>query len=123
LQNPHSTKKMGVPEGGAAWYDVNTRIKESGMKRMSAAWRVAVVGLTLTACAGEVRAQALPSAEPIPRIETGMHGAMINRIGVDATCRLMVTGSDDKTARLWALPEDGAAEPKLLRVLRVPARR
>jgi hypothetical protein len=35
-----------------------------------------------------------------------MHGARIWRIGVDAACRLMVTGSDDKTARLWALPED-----------------
>ena len=32
----------------------------------------------------------------------------------------MVTGSDDKTARLWALPEQGAGAPKLLRVLRVP---
>jgi WD40 repeat protein len=33
---------------------------------------------------------------------------------------LLVTGSDDKTARLWALPEQGGGAPKLLRVLRVP---
>ena len=32
----------------------------------------------------------------------------------------MVTASDDKTARLWALPEQGVGAPKLLRVLRVP---
>ena len=36
-----------------------------------------------------------------------MHTAMIRRIGVDAAGTLMVTGSDDKTARLWALPEGG----------------
>ncbi len=49
-----------------------------------------------------------------------MHTAMINRIGVDAACSLMVTGSDDKTARLWALPEGGRGSPELLRTLRVP---
>jgi tetratricopeptide (TPR) repeat protein/WD40 repeat protein len=61
-----------------------------------------------------------PPKEPILRIETGMHGAGIWRIGVDAACRLMVTGSDDKTARLWELPQDRAGAAKLLRVLRVP---
>ncbi len=47
-----------------------------------------------------------------------MHAAQINRIAVDAECRLIVTGSDDKTARLWSL--DDGSTPKLLRVLRVP---
>jgi len=32
----------------------------------------------------------------------------------------MVTGSDDKTARLWALPNGGRGSPELLRTLRVP---
>jgi WD40 repeat protein len=32
----------------------------------------------------------------------------------------MVTGSEDKTARLWALPESGTGDPTLQRVLRVP---
>jgi WD40 repeat protein len=49
-----------------------------------------------------------------------MHTAPIIRIGVDAACTLMVTGSHDKTARLWALPEDGHGSPELLRTLRVP---
>ena len=49
-----------------------------------------------------------------------MHTAPINRIGVDAACTLMVTGSHDKTARLWALPEGGRGEARLLRTLRVP---
>jgi WD40 repeat protein len=54
------------------------------------------------------------------RIEPGMHTAMIKRIGVDAACALMVTGSEDKTARLWALPQGGRGSPELLRTLRVP---
>ena len=89
------------------------------MKRMCAGWWAALV-LMLAAPADAARAQTLPPTEPIPRIETGMHTAMINRVGVDRDCRVLVTGSDDKTARLWALPEQGMGAPKLLRVLRVP---
>jgi WD40 repeat protein len=57
---------------------------------------------------------ALPS-EPILRLDPGMHAAPIKRIDVDAAGRFLVTGSDDKTARVWSL-EDG----RLLRTLRVP---
>jgi peptidoglycan hydrolase-like protein with peptidoglycan-binding domain len=59
--------------------------------------------------------KACPSQDPILRIETGMHVAPIPRIGVDRTCRIAVTGSPDKTVRVWSLP-DG----RLLRTLRVP---
>jgi len=89
------------------------------MKRMCAGWWAALV-LMLAAPANTAWAQTLPPTEPIPRIETGMHNAQIRRIGIDASCRLMVTGSEDKTTRLWALPEQGLGAPKLLGVLRVP---
>ena len=56
-----------------------------------------------------------PNPEPKLRIETGMHTAMIRRIGVDRNCTIMATGSDDKTVRLWSLP-DG----QLLRTVRLP---
>ena len=56
-----------------------------------------------------------PSQDPILRIETGMHVAKISRIGVDRACRIAATGSDDKTVRVWSLP-DG----RLLHTLRVP---
>ena len=44
-----------------------------------------------------------------------MHTATIKRISLTADGRMMATGSDDKTVRLWSLP-DG----KLLRTLRPP---
>jgi WD40 repeat protein len=59
--------------------------------------------------------KACPDQRPFLRIETGMHTAPIRRIGVDAACRLLATPSDDKTVRLWSLP-DG----KLQKVVRLP---
>jgi hypothetical protein len=58
--------------------------------------------------------EGLPT-EPVLRIETGQHGAIINRIDKDTANRFAVTASDDKTVRVWSLP-DG----RLLRVLRLP---
>jgi WD40 repeat protein len=34
-----------------------------------------------------------------------MHTAPIRRLGVDASCSLLATASDDKTVRLWRLPD------------------
>ena len=77
------------------------------------------VGLVaLMVCTVTVRAQQAvppPPQEPILRIDPGMHTAPIVRIGVDATCTLLATGSHDKTVRLWRLPEG-----KPLRTLRPP---
>lgn len=57
----------------------------------------------------------LPPREPILQIDAGMHTAVIRRLGVDSSCSLLATGSEDKTIRLWHLP-DG----KLSRVIRPP---
>jgi WD40 repeat protein len=65
--------------------------------------------------ATEAAVKACPVMDPILSIETGMHTARINRIGVDRDCRLLATGSDEKTVRLWSLPEG-----QLLRTLRPP---
>ncbi len=56
-----------------------------------------------------------PDQEPILRIETGMHVAPIRQIDVDAQCKIAATGSDDKTVRLWSLPEG-----RLIRTERLP---
>jgi WD40 repeat protein len=56
-----------------------------------------------------------PARKPILRIETGMHTAAIRRISVDAANRYLVTASDDKTIRVWALTTG-----QLLRTLCTP---
>jgi WD40 repeat protein len=52
---------------------------------------------------------------PILRLESGGHAAAIRRVSVDAARGVVLTASDDRTARLWSL-ESGA----LLRTLRPP---
>lgn len=56
-----------------------------------------------------------PTSHPFLRLETGMHTAMIRRIDLDAAQRYLVTGSNDKTVRVWSL-----ADGQLVRVLRPP---
>ena len=63
------------------------------------------MGRSAPAEAADGAAWVEPPSEPFLRIETGMHTAIINRISVDATGRLAATASDDKTVRLWSLPE------------------
>jgi hypothetical protein len=60
-------------------------------------------------------AKRCPGTDPVLTIETGMHVAAIRQISVDKSCRLAVTGSDDKTVRLWTL-----ADGKLQKIMRPP---
>ena len=53
--------------------------------------------------------------EPFLRIEMGMHTSIITSIGVDAQNQFLVTGSQDKTVRLWE-PSTG----RLLKIFRPP---
>lgn len=76
---------------------------------------ILLISISLSACLKEIGLPMLGenSTSPVLRLNTQMHTAIIKRIDVDATGRYLVTGSDDKTVRVWSLP-DG----KLLRVLR-----
>lgn len=64
--------------------------------------------------------------QPVLRLETGMHTALVRAISVDRGGRYLASASDDKTVRLWDLARNGepasaAGEPlKPLRVLRPP---
>lgn len=60
-------------------------------------------------------ARADSSQAPILRLETGAPLAAIKGAAIDAAGRLLVTGGDDKTLRLWSL-----ATGELLRVMRPP---
>jgi WD40 repeat protein len=53
--------------------------------------------------------------EPMLRIEMGMHTSRIMSIGIDAQNQFIVTGSQDKTVRLWEL-----STGRLVRVFRPP---
>ena len=49
------------------------------------------------------------------RLETGQHTAMVRRISVDAQQRFLVSGSEDKTARVYDIKTG-----RLLQILRIP---
>lgn len=66
---------------------------------------------------GELSLAAELPGEPLLRIETGMHTTRIEKIGVDAENRYLVTGSADNTVRVWELPAG-----RLLKTLRPPIR-
>ncbi|HYD99190.1 MAG TPA: caspase family protein [Alphaproteobacteria bacterium] len=68
----------------------------------------------LTGLWGAARAESVPTA-PVLRVETGMHGAAINRIAVRAAEGQVLTVADDKTLRIWSLADGG-----LLRTVRGP---
>jgi WD40 repeat protein len=55
------------------------------------------------------------SQEHFLRIEMGMHSSIITSIGVDAQNQFIVTGSQDKTVRLWELTTG-----RLLKIFRPP---
>jgi WD40 repeat protein len=76
-------------------------------------YKGAIDGTASTALSDAIKS--CPDQRPFLRIETGMHVAPIRRIGVDAACRRLATASDDKTVRIWSLPEG-----KLEQTIRLP---
>jgi WD40 repeat protein/uncharacterized caspase-like protein len=78
--------------------------------------RAAILAGLLLWGAPPAAAEDQPDASaPILRIETGMHGSVINRLAVTDDGKSLVTVSDDKTTRIWSL-DDGAQQ----RVWRTP---
>src|SRR5665213_2046370 len=80
-----------------------TRVKRGDVPapRLSVLLRALIVMLLAAAAAPLAHAGDIPTA-PFLRIETGMHGAAINGLAVDAADGQLVTVSDDKTARIWS---------------------
>jgi WD40 repeat protein len=85
--------------------------------------RGCTLALSLLVFAAAARAADQPPAaapglydRPVLAIDPGMHIAEIKRAAVDAQGHWAVTGSDDKTLRVWSLT-DGALE----RMIRLPA--
>ena len=61
-------------------------------------------------------AESPPDRTPQLRIEAGAHVSVVRRVAASADGRVIVTGAEDKTVRVWS-----AADGSLERVLRVPA--
>jgi WD40 repeat protein len=70
-----------------------------------------LVSSTASAAAGEAGLY----DQPVLTLDAGMHTAMIRRADVSGTGASAVTGSDDKTVRLWDVPTG-----QLLRTIRLP---
>src|SRR4051812_42028762 len=79
-------------------------------------WSLLISWTSLSAWAADTFATTLLYERPVLTIDPGMHTAQIRSAAVDRAGRLAVTGSHDKTVRIWSL-----ADGKLLQTIRVPA--
>jgi len=92
------------------------------IRKQSISILLALVLLGLPACSGNILdnpaatiVPGQPPKEPILRIESGMHTAPIMSLVVDSTNEYVVTGSIDKTIRVWR-----ASNGQLQRTIRPP---
>ena len=76
---------------------------------------VLVLALLVSGAALAAAGEAGLYDQPVLTLDPGMHTAMIRRADVSATGAYAVTGSDDKTVRLW-----DAQTGRLLRTIRLP---
>src|SRR4030042_1396329 len=88
---------------------------EVGVVTEKTYWSVALFVLALFTLlfTSRVHSSGIPN-DPILRMEMGMHSAWITSIGIDAQNQFIVTGSQDKTVRLWEL-----STGRLLTILRL----
>jgi WD40 repeat protein len=85
------------------------------MKKIYSVWLLGFAFLLLLGD-GRIWTACAQTTEPILRIEVGAHNAGIWDIAIDPSNRILLTGSEDKTVRVWDISGRG----ELLRVLRPP---
>lgn len=81
----------------------------------SGAIKFVVLQLLLTFTGPFAAAQSLYES-PVLTVDPGVHMAPITAAAADAAGRIIATGSDDKTVRIWS-----SSDGKLLQTIRVPA--
>jgi hypothetical protein len=82
------------------------------LARLSAPLLAALAAFLL---GGALARAAEPEWQPIPQVEAGVHTAGISQIVLDAKRERFISVSEDKTIRIWQLPE-----VRLVRAIRVP---
>src|SRR4030042_1374156 len=89
---------------------------EVGVVTEKTDWSVALFVLTLFTLlfTSRVHSSGILN-DPLLRMEMGMHSVWITSIGIDVQNQFIVTGSQDKTVRVWEL-----STGKLIRVFRPP---
>ena len=73
------------------------------------------LALTIIAIASVAQSRRAPAVDPIVRVDTPMHQSLIRRLAVDERRKRLITAGDDKTIRIWQLPD-----ARLVQTLRVP---
>src|SRR3569623_1904486 len=94
---PKSNRTMTVTAGRGNRWDAGATIRRRAWAALLAVSCALVIAIDSNA--GEV-----PSA-PILRFETGRHRAFIQSLALDERQQRLYTVSDDKTIRVWQLPE------------------
>src|SRR5262249_23584292 len=115
LQQPSERRRADAPNDS----DPAGGRKMAGIFRgqgSSVARLLALLPMLLFAVFANTPAMAQLYDQPVLVVDPGMHTASIRDLSVDAAGRLAVTGSEDKTVRVWSL-SDG----KLLQTIRMPA--
>ena len=101
------------------------------MRRSTGFWAfisvffVAALGVGTTAIAADNAEKTIENEvaywkTPKPRLNLDQHSAMIRSAAVDPSGAYFVTGSHDKTAKVWRLPKEDGETVRLLRTLRPP---
>ena len=112
---PRFSEECGVSYFGSDAGSENNST-EVGIAMRKISWPIILFVLALIALILNERAYSSGAPEePVLRLEIGMHSAWITSIGVDTENKFIVTGSQDKTIRLWEL-----STAKLVRIFRPP---
>lgn len=115
FRSPAAKIPLMVPELGFAPVAAIGRRRGYPARPIWAPLGLLAGGILLGLLAGPaISADKFPK-DPILQFETGMHTGAIRRIDVDAANRFLVSGSNDKTVRVWDVNTG-----RLLRTLRVP---
>ena len=86
-----------------------------GQTRQLANLKISLLGLLLATLSSYANGQTLYE-RPVLIVDPGMHTTLSQTAGIDAAGVFLVTGSQDKTVRIWS-----TSDGKLVRTIRLPA--